>query len=292
MDNPYKNLDFQKIISSLPPEVVQLFQEKEDLQNERDFENLRNCLQNNECYLCHNSIDHIEEDTPCFHWLLNPTIKKKQLKKLFNSGIGFGRTYAYLTWVANADKPIVNINDCSHDTLPNKYIETTIKYKQFEWSFSMGNTDIVGHENSKSSNFPHYHIQIKVDDKVIVKFNDFHIPLTDSDLFALEMENKNVLIPSIHFSSGLDVLSHIDGKELSQYLSPSKNLSEAQYFTRTLIYPATVNESILNKIKELRLLNNWTVPKTIEYINETLHYHIRYEVIHMPINPAEKAHRT
>lgn len=40
MDNPYKNLDFQKIISSIPPEVVQLFQEKEDLQNERDFENL------------------------------------------------------------------------------------------------------------------------------------------------------------------------------------------------------------------------------------------------------------
>ena len=77
-------------------------------------------------------MDYVDENNPCFHWLINPIVKKKLLIKLLYSGKGLLRLYGYLTWVANSDKPFANIDDTSEGNDCNKIFETTIRYKEFE----------------------------------------------------------------------------------------------------------------------------------------------------------------
>ena len=65
-----------------------------------------------------------------------------------------------------------------------------------------------GHPNSKVGSTPHYHIQMKVDDKVFLKFNKYHIPFSDADLFNLSlMEQAGDLVQFEQtFNTGTSVL--------------------------------------------------------------------------------------
>lgn len=61
---------------------------------------------------------------------------------------------------------MTNINDLSEETSDSSFLETTIKYKNIEWSFSIGKTDKEGHQTAKIGDKPHYHLQMKVDNQI------------------------------------------------------------------------------------------------------------------------------
>ena len=59
-----------------------------------------------------------------------------------------------------------------------------------EWTFDCSKSDFSGHPGTHSD-FPHYHFQMKVDGRIFIKFNDFHVPFSEEDLFIFDNEEKN-----------------------------------------------------------------------------------------------------
>lgn len=69
-------------------------------------------------------------------------------------------------------------------------LETTIKYKNIEWTLTYGQSDLDGHKDSQNANFPHFHLQMLVDELPFIRFNDFHIPFSKEDLFNIKLLKK------------------------------------------------------------------------------------------------------
>ena len=95
---------------------------------------------------------------------------------------GYRSLSCYLRWVANEDAKALGINDLREEGT-GKFIEETIRYKQFEWSFSCSQNDYEGHKtNSPDLQKPHYHFQMRINRRSFIKYNDFHVPFTEHDL--------------------------------------------------------------------------------------------------------------
>lgn len=88
MDNQYKNINFKELCNELGAEFIQKMNEVQIKEDEQDFNGIRDGLKKGICYICGKPLDHVDENNPCFHWLINPVIKKKQLKKMLYSGEG------------------------------------------------------------------------------------------------------------------------------------------------------------------------------------------------------------
>ena len=71
-----------------------------------------------------------------------------------------------------------------------KIIELTIRYQNISWSFSCGESDYQGHPTSQHTKYPHYHLQMLVDHRQLINFNDFHLPLHDKDIWSIELKRK------------------------------------------------------------------------------------------------------
>lgn len=186
--NPYKDKDLRKFIESLPQEEVDRQTRLQAENNARVYKEFTDGLKIGKCFLCGGQMNFFEERQPCFHWFTYPTgIKKKHFENYLKNPIGFFQLDSYFRWLANIENPIANINDLKDETSSNSYLETTYKFKNIEWAFSIGHTDKEGHPNAQVGSTPHYHIQMIVDDRVFLKFNDFHIPFSDGDLFTITM---------------------------------------------------------------------------------------------------------
>lgn len=186
--NPYKDKDLRKFIESIPQEEVDRQTRLQAENNASVYKEFTDGLKIGKCFLCSGQMNSFEEGRPCFHWFTYPTgIKKKPFESYLKNAIGFFQLDSYFRWLANTEKPIANINDLKDETSSTSYIETTYKYKNIEWAFSIGHTDKEGHPNAQVGSIPHYHIQMKVDDRIFLKFNDFHIPFSDGDLFTISM---------------------------------------------------------------------------------------------------------
>jgi len=234
---------------------------------------------------------YIDSSSPCFHWLLNPKAKKKQLAKVLNAGKGLLHLYGYLTWVANSVNPFVNIDDTADGIDVNKIFETTIKYKEFEWSFSLAQSDFEGHQGTKSD-YPHFHFQMKKDGNTVIKFKDFHIPFSDNDFIQIGMMQQGVLdfIPGLE--AGINALKDLTPQEFNSLLSRSNSKDTASFMTRTFFCISKDKESeIYAKINELRCTTTMTAPQIAEYLNQLYDYGIEYETVSIPISNVNKAHR-
>ena len=285
MPNRYSNIDFKKTFESLDEETIKTQTDAWNKQNEQDFKNLCEGLKNNTCYLCGKHID--DCSVPCFHWLLNPKIKKKELRKLFEKPISITKLYTYLTWVANSDTPFININDISADTLPNKMFEATIKYKDFEWSFSLGKTDYNAEHYGKS----HYHLQAKKNGFVYIKYNDFHIECTPEDMLMIEMIRQGAVEFDEGFSAGLESL--ISGNVPNELLQTTFSSDKKVFLpTRTFILSNTVNDSQLEEIFEIKRNTGMNIADIINKLNTEKGYNIEYKVCFLEDGFGEKEHRT
>jgi len=176
---------------------------------------------------------------PCLHWFTYPPgIRKKHFEKYFKKPLSFYRLDSYFRWLANTEKLIVNINDLKEDTSKTSYIETTIKYKNIEWAFSIGHTDKDGHPNKQYGSEPHYHFQMKVDNRMFIRFSDFHIKFTDDDLFYMELlEQAGDEIKHVHtFGEGIGLIEDEDNlKLLYEKMVVAEDESSAPYRRQTIV---------------------------------------------------------
>jgi ribosomal protein L12E/L44/L45/RPP1/RPP2 len=128
---------------------------------------------------------------PCRHWLLKPDGFGKEHFELLAQKYSLGILEGYLRWVGNEEAFAKNINDLA-DEGSGKLVELTIKHKTLQWSFSCGASDLSGHDGGGDhSKRPHWHFQMYVDGKPFIRYNDFHLPLSDEDVGFLEFMRNN-----------------------------------------------------------------------------------------------------
>ncbi|HEX4886472.1 MAG TPA: hypothetical protein VFV37_00360, partial [Luteibaculaceae bacterium] len=148
--NPYKDKDLRKFIESIPQEEVDRQTRLQEENNARVYKEFTDGLKIGKCFLCGGQMNSFVEGRPCFHWFTYPTgIKKKHFENYLKNPIGFFQLDSYFRWLANTEKPIANINDLKDETSSTSYLETTYKYKNIEWAFSIGHTDKEGHPNAQ-----------------------------------------------------------------------------------------------------------------------------------------------
>lgn len=237
--NSKENL--RDFLLSLDPELIKAKNEEIIKDQIEEFEKFSLQLEKGICYLCGQRMDELDETKPCFHWFTYPKgIKKKNFEKYLKSETNFGffNIDAYFRWLANSEKALGNINDLNSEISEKSFLETTYKYKNIQWAFSIGDTDLEGHQNSHNGNFPHYHIEMKVNDNIFIKFNDFHIPFSDEDIFKIELEKQasDLIIKDNLFGSGMSFLENEKNIDLIEEMTETTD----DYENATLNYQSFI----------------------------------------------------
>lgn len=182
---------FGEFMTSLPPEEiarVNALNRKEATEQHKQFSE---AFKMGRCSFCGDALTAFDPAKPCRHWLLKPDGVRKEHIEQIAEQFSWGILENYLRWVANEEAFAKNINDLA-DEGTGKLVELTIKYKNLEWSFSCGATDLAGHEGGgEHSKRPHWHFQMYVDGNPFVRYNDFHIPLSEADAGFLEFMRTN-----------------------------------------------------------------------------------------------------
>lgn len=236
-----KNTEIEKFNKYLNDMPIEEFRAKDKMQadkDDQDFKEMKEALARGWCNYCKNPISHFSEKKPCFHWLLKPKgFKKRHFPLLFEQK-GFHHIEPYLSWAANCEKPIQNINDLADEKSASKLIEETIKYKNIEWSFSCSNSDRQGHTDKHEGKTPHYHFQMKVDGNVVINYNGFHIPFNEYDEFCFAVkENKFDRLKSGHVhGAGMQALfDHFTPEELIDCMRSAEDEDSAELNVNVLI---------------------------------------------------------
>jgi len=228
-------MKIKEILENLSPEEIENENLEHLKENEEIFEEFKDAYFKKCCSLCGNKLDKFIPDEPCFHWFLLPNgIKKKHFKEYLNKHVGSFLLESYFRWLANLEAPLKNINDLGEEKNSAKLKEITIRFKNIEWSLNYGITDLKGHLNSENANFPHFHIQMIVDEQPFLRFNDFHIPFSKPDLSNLNMlKEEGDLINFSHGNGeGISAITNPEYlKELDKVMTVAKNDKTAAFNT-------------------------------------------------------------
>lgn len=232
-------MNIREFYDSLTPEQIEDGNRRQLEESKQVYEKFTSAYKRGTCSLCGLSLTEFISSKPCFHWFLRPHgIKKKHFQKYLSTPIGFFRFDSYLRWIANLECPYKNINDLKCEMNPAKVVEYTIRYKKIDWSVSIGKTDRHGHPDTKNAKHPHFHIQMKVDNNVFIKFNDFHIPFSDDDIFTLRSmeEAPDKVVWRNTFGAGMSILED-DGtlKKLDKLMLRTEDTENATFNAGTLI---------------------------------------------------------
>ena len=178
-------------MKDLSPEEIAEINKKNFEESRRQFLDFKKKFSIGICPICGSSNDSFNKTAPCMHWLLNPLGFKKKYFELITQKFSYSRINSYLRWVANQETPLKNINDFIEERSGSKIIETTIHFGNKEWSFSCSKSDFEGHPRSQF-NFPHYHFGMSLDGKPIIKFSDFHLALSEEDIFEIRAQRGEI----------------------------------------------------------------------------------------------------
>jgi len=257
--NPYKDKDLRKFIESIPEEEIIRQNQLQLEYTKKLYEIFIQALDQNKCFICGDPMTKFNESKFCHHWFTYPNeIKKKHFKKYLNLPFGFFKLNSYFRWLANTENPIRNINDLKSETSINTYLETTIKYKNIEWAFSISYTDKEGHSSSQMGNIPHYHLQMKVDNRVFIKFNDFHIQFTDEDLFMLELlDQVGDMVESTYiFGEGVGIIEKEKDLDLIDRTMTVTENEEAALFERQTFIKAAEGQPIPGELVQKAIMES------------------------------------
>jgi len=220
---------------SLTPEQVKEGNRRGHEEYERQVAAFRAAYALGKCYLCGDAFDQKRSSAPCTHWLLRRfRFKKYDFPTVFRE-YDYHNIAAYLRWCANEEAPLRNINDLTQEKPARKIISFTIRWKNIEWTFECSENDLRGHGGPHSS-FPHYHFQMRIDGRQFINFNDFHVPLSEHDIFNLSLRGE----PWIHHSfgaagSGMQAALAVDPEEALEHTTTTSNEDEAVYHFSTTI---------------------------------------------------------
>jgi len=195
MKDDVKNavLRLEKRFQELSPEEIISGNERILKSVNAEYQEFCNTYQNGKCYLCGRSFDDVDEKDPCVHILLRRANFKKELYAILFDKFEYYQIASYLRWVANEDVAVRNINDLKDECADNKIFNETIVWKNIEWTLDCSQSDFEGHRASEVGKEPHWHIQIKQDGLVFIKFNDFHIKFKDKDLITMSLIKDNAM---------------------------------------------------------------------------------------------------
>lgn len=220
------------------PEQTKMMNARMKKEVEEEFREFKECLEVNKCYLCYLNFDIFEIKKPCIHWLLYPTGFKKRYFPLVYKSFDCFQIQSYLRWLANSEAPLLNINDLVVERASSKMIENTIRYKNIEWSFSWSSHDRNGHTLRLRGRYPHYHFQMKKDNKLVICYSDFHIPFTEKDIWTLDIQQGNVQEIQHIFGHGggiQEVFDRYSPEELLNLMSTTKEKDKSVFEISTLV---------------------------------------------------------
>jgi hypothetical protein len=226
---------------------------------ERQVTEFRKAYKIGNCYLCGMAFNQMQSSQPCIHWLLHRCRfkKKKHFPKIFEK-YGYHNMASFLRWCANEETLFRNINDLEDEKSGRKIISYTIKWKNVDWTFDCTENDMHGHGNGPSS-FPHYHFQMRIDGRQFINFNEYHVPLSNHDLFNLNLRNN----PKVHHSfgsagSGMQEVISVDPNLILENTVPTINQDEATFHFQTMIEAIEKplsGDLIYDMLKEAKLSN-------------------------------------
>ncbi len=180
---------YKKIFESMSPEEIEEMNRKNDEEHQLQAAAFKAGYKRGVCYLCGKPFKTMSADAPCLHWLLRQCkFKKKDFPKIYQK-YGYGNIAAFLRWCANQERLLSNINDLEDERSARKILSYTVKWKNIEWTFDCSNNDFKG-QHGTAIDYPHYHFQMRIDGKPFIKFNEFHLPFTDQDLFVLQLNQE------------------------------------------------------------------------------------------------------
>ncbi|HBY00539.1 MAG TPA: hypothetical protein DEG93_09305 [Gammaproteobacteria bacterium] len=157
-------------------------------QYEVEYKDFLEHYERDACYLCGKPFSTIGKGNPCLHWLLRRCkFKKKDFPKVFEK-YDFYAISAFLRWIAYAESGSKNINNLKEESSDRKIFAITIKWKNIEWTLDCCSNDFAGHAGTKTE-FPHWHLQMRIDGQQFINFNDFHIPFSENDQLKISLEN-------------------------------------------------------------------------------------------------------
>lgn len=253
--NPYTNSDLRSFLDNSTLEDIDRMNKEMIAEDDRQHKAFMDALKVGKCYLCGNDLNSFDPGCFCLHWFTYPIgIKKRYFEQYLNNrDFSFTRIESYFRWMAETENPIANISDLREEMSNSAFHESTMKYKNIEWSISIGHTDIEGHVGAKVGDKPHYHIQMIVDGNIFIKFNDLHIYFTDENLFNIELLNQNkdrMKFVRTH-GEGISILEEPETLELiDKYMKVTDDEDKATFSTSTMIHMPDGNPIPMEKIIE------------------------------------------
>lgn len=250
---------YVEYLRSLPLESRARANATSRLSAEAAHQRFRDHFRDGVCSICTQPLTSFDRTAPCLHWLLVPAGFTKWHLVDVTSRFSMFRLQAFLRWVANEEAVARNINDLSEEGT-GKLVELTIRYGDYDWAFSCGEGDYLGHENgSDDSRRPHYHFQMRYKKAAFIRYNDFHIPLHDSDIRTIEATRAAPDFVKHHFAGGAgmsDLLNEDTVKQLVAAGQSGDDEDEALLELETLVMadPGTTisGDDIANLIEEAK----------------------------------------
>lgn len=230
--------EFEDFMNSLTPEQIEEGNRKQEAENKEVYLEFSDAYSKECCFLCGMKLDYFNTSETCFHWFLKPSgIKKKHFKDYLSEDIGFFKLESYFRWLAHIENPFKNINDLKCETTESKLLETTIKHKNIEWTLTYGQSDLEGHKGSHNGDFPHFHLQMLVDELPFIRFNDFHIPFSKEDLLNIELlKRDDVLFRNSQAPGMTDLLEDSEMLEMiDEHCTVPENEKDASLNFGTMI---------------------------------------------------------
>jgi hypothetical protein len=270
--NRYKNQDLKTYFNNLGEDYIVEKNRQQDEENKRVHEDFINNLKKGKCFLCGMNMNSFKDSVHCFHWFTYPKgIRKKHFESYLKKPIGFFQLDSYFRWLANSEVFLTNINDLKDETSSTSFLESTFRYKNLEWSFSVGNTDLEGHAGAKVGAEPHFHIQMKVDNQIFLRFNDFHIPFSDQDLFMIELRKQmgnELLINQGSLNAGMSVLENEEFlEELDKEMIRADDSTTAPFNRQTIVIAPegqTISGEIIQQAYDESIKTNEPISKIIQ----------------------------
>lgn len=248
-------MDLREFIKNRTPEEIEKSNKKQIEENEVFYKDFKDAYHKGCCSLCGNRIDYFNKIEKCYHWFLFPNgIRKKDFDNYLIEPIGYFTLECYFRWISSMESPLKNINDLSDAVSDSKLKEITIKYKNIEWSLNFGPSDLKGHLESRNANFPHFHLQMLINNNPFISFNNFHIPFSKEDLFQIELMNEasDLIDFRNDFGEGMSYIENTENlAELDKVMTVANDESSAPFHTTCFIQMPdgkTMSSEILEKI--------------------------------------------
>lgn len=229
-------------LQSLTTEQIEDSNRRDRTEHERQVLEFREAYAAGRCYLCGEAFDQMRASEPCSHWLLRRCRFKKKDFLSITTRYDYHNIAAFLRWCANEESLLRNINDLENERSERKVISYTVKWKNIDWTFDCTENDMRGHGTGPSAQ-PHYHFQMRIDGRQFINFNEFHVPLSDRDLFQLSLLDE----PSVHQSfgtagAGMQEAVSADPELILEYTQSTAEGSNATYNFSTMI--EAINEPL------------------------------------------------